>query len=84
MIEKKSITVRMYTILFRGKFIMSKSDDAAGLAVLIGGAIGLGLLYLLSKGQTQQPIVYRCPQCKNQIQKGTLSCPYCYTSLKWV
>lgn len=65
---------------------MAKSDDAAGgLALIIGGIIGLGaLLYLLSKGQTQQPMIYRCPECKNQIQKGTACCPYCYTSIRWV
>lgn len=61
------------------------NNDSGGLALLIGGAIGLGLLYLLGKGQTQpqQPMIYRCPECRNQIQKGVLVCPYCYTGLKW-
>lgn len=65
-----------------------ENNDSGGLALVIGGLIGLGLLYLLSKGQTQtqtqQPTIYRCPECKNQIQKGTLSCPYCNTSLRWI
>lgn len=61
---------------------MSKSDDA--LALIVGGAIGIAALAYLFRGrQTQQP-VHQCPECKNQIQKGTVYCPYCYTSIRWV
>lgn len=61
---------------------MSKTDD---LVLLIGGAIGLAaLLSLLKNRQTQQPLTYQCPNCRNQIQKGTIYCPYCYTSIRWV
>jgi hypothetical protein len=61
---------------------MSKSDD---LLLLVGGAIGLAALFnLLKNRQTQQPLTHQCPECRNQIQNGTMYCPYCYTSLRWV
>jgi uncharacterized Zn finger protein (UPF0148 family) len=38
----------------------------------------------LKNQQNQAQPIYHCPQCRNQIQRGALFCPYCYTSLKWV
>ncbi len=61
---------------------MSKSDD---ILLFLIGAIGFAaLLKGLQNKQNQTPPIFICPQCRNQIQKGVLFCPYCYTSLKWV
>lgn len=50
-------------------------DGAGVVLAIIGGLLGLGLLYELTRAE--------CPVCKAKIQRGIPACPQCRTVLSW-